>query len=213
MCARFWSCSDRAGIHVSLSADLHRPRQPRLALPLGSVSALTYGWMILQVPETLIGTAIGTALLPTISEMIARNQRAEFAQTVNRVIRVFIALAVPSAILLALALPPLLDFAFGFDTASTSLLLWVTRAFWPDFYRTACSNWAPEFFRPAERDHPFIAAAINLIAYIAFGCCCSVRWQRSAWRWRTRSPSPRNPLSCWGSLLCAQPSRVGRSEN
>ena len=34
----------------------------------GSVTSLTYGWMIQQVPETLIGTAIGTALLPTLAE-------------------------------------------------------------------------------------------------------------------------------------------------
>jgi len=139
-------------------------------LPLGSVSALTYGWMILQVPETLIGTAIGTALLPTISEMIARNQRAQFAQTVNRVIRVFIALSVPAAILIALALPPLLDFAFGFDTASTSLLLWVTRAFLVGLLSHCLLELGARiFFAQQNATIPFIAAAINLIAYIAFG--------------------------------------------
>ena len=37
----------------------------------GSVTALVYGWLFMQVPESLIGTAIGTALLPTISEQIA----------------------------------------------------------------------------------------------------------------------------------------------
>ena len=40
----------------------------------GSVSALVYGWLFMQVPETLVGTAIGTVLLPTISEQIAREQ-------------------------------------------------------------------------------------------------------------------------------------------
>jgi putative peptidoglycan lipid II flippase len=38
----------------------------------GSVSALVYGWLFMQVPETLVGTAIGTVLLPTISEQVAR---------------------------------------------------------------------------------------------------------------------------------------------
>jgi putative peptidoglycan lipid II flippase len=139
-------------------------------LPLGSVSALTYGWMILQVPETLIGTAIGTALLPTISEMIAKNQRAEFAQTINRVIRVFIALAVPSAILLSIALPPLLDFAFGFDTAGTSLLMWVTRAFLAGLLSHCLLELGARiFFAQQNATIPLIAAAINLIAYVAFG--------------------------------------------
>ncbi len=43
-------------------------------LSTGAVSALTYGWMIMQVPETLLGTAIGTALLPTLSEFAVKQQ-------------------------------------------------------------------------------------------------------------------------------------------
>jgi len=31
-------------------------------LEVGSVTALVYGWLIMQVPETLLATAIGTAL-------------------------------------------------------------------------------------------------------------------------------------------------------
>ena len=41
-------------------------------LPTGSVSALTYGWMVMQVPETVIGTVIGIVLLPTLSELVAK---------------------------------------------------------------------------------------------------------------------------------------------
>jgi putative peptidoglycan lipid II flippase len=40
---------------------------------VGAISALTYGWMIMQVPETLIGTAIATALLPTLAQLFTRN--------------------------------------------------------------------------------------------------------------------------------------------
>jgi len=139
-------------------------------LPLGSISALTYGWMILQVPETLIGTAIGTALLPTISEMISKNQRSEFAETINRVIRVFIALAIPSAMLLSFALPPMLDFAFGFDPAGTSLLLWVTRAFLVGLLSHCLLELGARiFFAQQNATIPFLAAVVNLITYVAFG--------------------------------------------
>ena len=31
---------------------------------VGAVTSLTYGWMIMQVPETILGTAIATAMLP-----------------------------------------------------------------------------------------------------------------------------------------------------
>ena len=34
-------------------------------LASGAVTALSYGYMFQQLPETLIGTAIGTAILPS----------------------------------------------------------------------------------------------------------------------------------------------------
>ena len=139
-------------------------------LPLGSISALTYGWMILQVPETLIGTAIGTALLPTISELIAKKEFQEFKDTINRVVRVLIALAIPSAVLLSLSLPPFLGFAFGFDTAGTNLLLWVTRAFLVGLLGHCLLELGSRaFFAQQNAVIPMAAAGLNLVVYILSG--------------------------------------------
>ncbi len=96
-------------------------------LEVGSVTALTYGWMIFQVPETLIGTAIGTAMLPTLSELAASQQWTAFRRTVENAIRVLVALTLPIAAVLSFGLHPLLSLAFGFDDAGTDLLLWVAR--------------------------------------------------------------------------------------
>jgi len=147
-------------------------------LPLGSVSALTYGWMILQLPETLIGTAIGTALLPTISENIAKDQLDQFNKTINQVIRVIIALAVPSAILLMVVLPPFLEFAFGFDLAGTELLLWVTRAFLIGLLSHCLLEVGSRiFFAQQNAVLPFVAATINLATYILAGLFLSGKLQ------------------------------------
>ena len=56
----------------------------------GAVSALTFGWMIMQVPETILGTAIATALLPTLSEHAARGAWDGFRQTIEKALRVLI---------------------------------------------------------------------------------------------------------------------------
>lgn len=139
-------------------------------LPLGSISALTYGWMILQVPETLIGTAIGTALLPTISELIAKKEFQEFKDTINRVVRVLIAFAIPSAVLLSLSLPPLLGFAFGFDSAATDLLLWVTRAFLVGLLGHCLLELGSRvFFAQQNSIIPMAAAGLNLVVYVTSG--------------------------------------------
>ncbi len=67
----------------------------------GGVTLLTNGWMLLQVPETLIGTAIGTALLPTLSEQFARTDHEGFQATVQRASRVLVAVTIPVAAILA----------------------------------------------------------------------------------------------------------------
>jgi putative peptidoglycan lipid II flippase len=97
-------------------------------LPTGSVTALVYGWLFMQVPETLIGTAIGTALLPSISEHFVRREVSIFTTSLNKALRVILALTLPVAVLIALAIEPIAAI-FGFNQAGTDLVVWTTRAF------------------------------------------------------------------------------------
>jgi putative peptidoglycan lipid II flippase len=139
-------------------------------LALGSVSALTYGWMILQVPETLIGTAIGTALLPTLSKQIAKKEYEKFKLTIKNVSRVMIILAIPSAFLLAMALKPFLSFAFGFDASGTDLLLGVTRTFLVGLLgHVFLEMGARIFFSQQNSKIPMVGSAINLGLYLITG--------------------------------------------
>ncbi len=72
----------------------------------GSVTALNLGWFIMQVPETLLGTAFAIALLPTISEQFARG---DMENSRNRSIQhpYNHALTLPIAALMAIGLRPL----------------------------------------------------------------------------------------------------------
>jgi putative peptidoglycan lipid II flippase len=97
-------------------------------LVTGSVTALVFGWLFMQVPETLIGTALGTALLPTISEQYARDEKPVFRDSLNNGLRVMVALTLPVAVLTALGIEPLVGL-LGFDQAGTELVVWTTRAF------------------------------------------------------------------------------------
>ncbi len=98
-------------------------------LATGAVSALTYGWMIFQVPETLIGTALGTALLPTLSEQMARDQSEHFRDSIQRAVRVLVALTIPLTFILGLGMRPLLEMVFGFGVEGTDLLWRVSQAY------------------------------------------------------------------------------------
>jgi len=98
-------------------------------LASGAISALTYGWLIMQVPETLIGTAIATALLPTLSEKVANEQFTELKDQILKTIRVMIAITIPISVILGLGLLPLVQLAFNFTAEETSLVMFTTRAF------------------------------------------------------------------------------------
>lgn len=98
-------------------------------LVTGAVTALTYGWMIFQVPETLIGTALGTALLPALSEQIARSQGDAFHESIQRAMQVLVALTLPLTVILGLGMRPFLEVVFGFGVEGTDLLWRVSQAY------------------------------------------------------------------------------------
>jgi putative peptidoglycan lipid II flippase len=95
----------------------------------GAVTVLTYSWTLMQLPETLIGTAIATVLLPTLAGQIARNERTQYKETLNKILRVLIALTVPVMVILVVSLPPLIRVVFAFKVTDTELFVNTARAF------------------------------------------------------------------------------------
>lgn len=96
----------------------------------GAITALTYGWMIMQVPETILGTALATALLPTLSELVTRQDWKGFGITIERSLRILIALTLPIAAIISAGMTPaLVNAIFHFDEYVSNLLTWTTRAY------------------------------------------------------------------------------------
>jgi putative peptidoglycan lipid II flippase len=134
--------------------------------PPGAVTALVYAWLFMQVPESLIGTAIGTALLPTISEHIVRGQREAFVKALNHTMRVILALTLPSALLLGIGIRPVVGI-LGFDTAGVELVVWTTRAFLCGLAGHALLEVVVRaFYAQQNARTPLLAAALAAAAYI-----------------------------------------------
>ncbi len=139
-------------------------------LAAGAVTSLTYGWMIQQVPETLIGTAIGTALLPTLSEHFAREDRQAFTETIQKAVKVLLALTLPVAGVLSFGLQPLLGLAFDFGEQGTALLTWVTAAFMVGLLGHSLKEIsARSFYARQNAWIPLITAVSNVVLYIISG--------------------------------------------
>lgn len=136
-------------------------------LSVGGVSALVYGWLFMQVPETLIGTAIGTALLPTISEHIARGEWDAFRESLSRTVRVILALTIPSAALLAVTLRPVIEL-LGFEAGGTTLVLWTSRAYLLGLAGHAVLEVAVRaFYARQDARTPLLAAVLTSVGFIA----------------------------------------------
>lgn len=137
---------------------------------VGAVTSLTYGWMIMQVPETILGTALATALLPTLSELASKQDWKEFGATVERSLRVLIALTLPIAAVMATGINPLVRGIFGFDETVSQLITWTTRAYLATLTGYVIHEVAVRaFYARKEPMVPFYAVILRLALFLGIG--------------------------------------------
>ncbi len=77
------------------------------ALPGGSLAALNFAWVISQMPQTILGTAVGTAAFPTLAELAARGDRAGLRATMAGAVRAMVALSLPAAVAMIVLAEPI----------------------------------------------------------------------------------------------------------
>ncbi|WP_373974418.1 murein biosynthesis integral membrane protein MurJ [Chitinibacter sp. SCUT-21] len=73
----------------------------------GSVSWMYYADRLMEFPTGLLGVALGTILLPSLSKTYASNDTAEYSRLLDWGLRLALLLAIPSAVALALIAEPL----------------------------------------------------------------------------------------------------------
>jgi putative peptidoglycan lipid II flippase len=138
----------------------------------GAVTSLAYGWMIMQVPETLLGTAIATAMLPTLAELASstREDWHSFRLTVENALRVLIALTIPVAAVMTAGINPLVRPAFGFDAETSTLITWTTRAYLITLTGFCIQEVAARsFYARKEPLFPLYAVLLRLGIFIGIG--------------------------------------------
>ncbi len=124
----------------------------------------------MQVPETLMGTALATALLPTLAEHIAREDFARFKNTLNQSIRAILAITIPTALFLSLGLEPIIAI-LGFDELGTQLVLWTARAFMLGLMGHSLIEVGARAFYDAQQDArtPMLVAGLTAVSFLVFG--------------------------------------------
>jgi putative peptidoglycan lipid II flippase len=145
-------------------------------LPPGTVSLLYYADRVQQLPLGVIGTAVGTALLPLLSRQVRAGEGEAALGTLNRAIEYALFLTLPAALALIVSAYPVMWVLFGrgaFDAESARLSSQSLAAYalgLPAFVLVKVL--APGFFARGDTATPvkigMAAVALNLAMNVAF---------------------------------------------
>lgn len=139
-------------------------------LPSGAVTALSYGYMFQQLPETLIGTAIGTAILPSLSLYISDRDIRAYRDVIEKACRIAFALSLGAAVIMAVGLGPVIGAFFAFDAAQNQLMMWTLRGFLAGLAGHCLLEIANRAFYAQEQALvPLLGTILNVVIYILSG--------------------------------------------
>jgi putative peptidoglycan lipid II flippase len=99
-------------------------------LGVGRVSALRYAYQLMNMPWTLVGTAIGIAIFPTMATLAAKKDLAAQRSALSGSLRAILTLTLPAAIGLIFLGRPIIQLLFEggeFTSQSTELVLYALR--------------------------------------------------------------------------------------
>ena len=93
----------------------------------GAISAITYAWLLMLLPQGVFAQAVGTAAFPTFAAQAARGERAEMRSTLAATLRVVFSLCLPATAGLLVLARPLVALLFergAFEATSTEAVVW-----------------------------------------------------------------------------------------
>jgi len=146
-------------------------------LGTGAVSGLDWGWRLMQIPETLIGTAMATVIFPTLSALSAVNDEKGKRDAMSGALRFIFIGTIPSVIGLILVGRLLIRLLEGgaFDSSASALVYAALQAYALGIIAHAVLEVAaPSFYADKDTITPLLVrlggSALNIgLAYVLSG--------------------------------------------
>lgn len=135
-------------------------------LTAGSISYLWYADRLNQLPLAIIGIALGTVLLPRLSQLFAAGDEKTASGVLSKSLEVGLLLGFPSAVVFAIASEPLVAGLFGYrafgaeDVAGTAVTLQAYAVGLAPFILVRCL--IPTFYARGDTATPVRVAAVAL---------------------------------------------------
>ena len=139
-------------------------------LPKGSVSFLFYADRLNQLPIGVVGVAVGTAILPLLSRLLAQNDKAEAAAVLNRGIELTVFLVLPAMIAFLIMADELILTLFQrgefslFDSHATAFALTAYAMGLPAYVLVKVLG--PAFFARRDIRTPVLVGIISMLANV-----------------------------------------------
>lgn len=141
------------------------------SLEAGAISALMYGYWIMQIPQTLLGTSIATAVLPTLSEFFNNKQFDAFKDKIEHATKVMLVLTIPIAVIAAVVVQPAVaTFIRGLDAAGVARVVLVSRIFLAAIIgHSLVELFARSFYAQQKPFIPMLGAGVTLAIFVGAG--------------------------------------------
>jgi putative peptidoglycan lipid II flippase len=142
-------------------------------LPGGAIASYEYGWRLMQFPETIVGTALGLTVFPTLVERANAGDHEGLRRTASWALRLVLALTLPAGVGLVVLGRPLTALFFqrgAFDAAATERVYLALRFFALGLVAHSALEVVSRLFY-AQRDMwtPFAAAVGGLALNVGVG--------------------------------------------
>ncbi|MFN2271212.1 MAG: murein biosynthesis integral membrane protein MurJ [Anaerolineae bacterium] len=101
-------------------------------LPDGAIASYDYAWKLMQLPEVVIGTAIGVVVFPTLAGIAEEGDREALRRTFSWALRLILTLCIPAAVGLLVLGRPLTALVLQggkFDAAATERVYFALQIF------------------------------------------------------------------------------------
>ncbi len=144
-------------------------------LPVGSMSYLYYADRLYQLPMSIFGVAIGTALLPSLSKLWRAGDKNEALRLQNKALTFALFMNMPAAVGLIVLSHPLISLLFGHgqftvaDVAQTAPTLAAFASGLPAY--VAAKVFATTFFSQNDTRTPVIVGGFAILGNLVLNLC------------------------------------------
>ena len=151
------------------------------SLQEGTISYISYVDRLIELPLSLISVSLGTALLPALSGMLARNEKLKFSQTTRHYLELNLLLTMSAAAGLYVLAGPVVDLLFGhgrFLPSSVAATAAILKTYcWIMIFSSGVRVLTPAYFAVKNTWFPALISAFCLVVHLVIAPQLMARYQ------------------------------------